>query len=63
MNVNSTTQAAAFGALWNDVEAAYTEWHELGRPERDRFGITAGKQQWVWLDKPDHVIVELGLAR
>ncbi|MGH3898549.1 MAG: methyltransferase domain-containing protein [Pseudonocardiaceae bacterium] len=53
------TQAAASGPLWDALEAAYTEWRELGRPERDRFGVTAGQQQWVWLDQPDHVIAEL----
>ncbi len=53
------TQAATVGPLWDALEAAYTEWHELGRPERDRFGVTAGKRQSVWLDEPDHVITEL----
>ncbi len=59
IHTNGVTQAAAVGPLWDALEAAYTQWHELGRPERDRFGVTAGKQQWVWLDEPDHVITEL----
>lgn len=59
VGANGITQAAAFGPLWDEIEAAYTEWHELGRPQRDRFGMTAGKQQWVWLDKPDHIITDL----
>ncbi len=59
IRANGITQAAAVGPLWDEIEAAYTEWHELGRPERDRFGVTAGKRQSVWLDEPDHVITEL----
>jgi Protein-L-isoaspartate(D-aspartate) O-methyltransferase (PCMT) len=59
IRTNDITKAAAIGPLWDKIEAAYTEWHDLGRPERDRFGVTAGNQQWVWLDTPDHVITEL----
>ncbi len=60
IHTNGTIKATADGPLWGEIETAYTEWQELGRPERDRFGITTGKQQWVWLDNPDHVITELG---
>ncbi len=60
ITADGITRAAAIGPLWNDIEAAYTQWHELGQPQRDRFGVTAAEQQWVWLDKPGHVITELG---
>lgn len=37
---------------------AYTLWHEAGRPERQRYGVTVrGAEQWGWLDDPggEHV--------
>lgn len=40
--------------LWDVIETAYAEWQGLGRPARDRFGITvepAGQE--LWLDEPD----------
>jgi SAM-dependent methyltransferase len=41
-------------ALWELAEAAYVEWCELGKPERDRFGVTVtGQRQEFWLDVPD----------
>ncbi|MBE8525801.1 hypothetical protein ILP97_51415, partial [Amycolatopsis sp. H6(2020)] len=27
-------------ALWELAEAAFVEWCELGKPDRDRFGVT-----------------------
>jgi methyltransferase of ATP-grasp peptide maturase system len=60
IHTNGITQVTAVGPLWDEIEAAYTQWHELDRPERDRLGVTAGNKQWVWLDTPDHVITELG---
>ncbi len=40
--------------LWRAVEDGYQTWHTLGRPEWDRFGITASaERQWIWLDAPD----------
>jgi hypothetical protein len=55
---------AAEGPLWATLEAAYTQWRSLGQPARDRFGITADHaRQWVWLDHPDHVIIEPGTSR
>ena len=40
--------------LWDHIETAYREWQRLGRPGRQRFGLTvrAGRQT-VWLDHPD----------
>jgi protein-L-isoaspartate(D-aspartate) O-methyltransferase len=40
--------------LWDITEALYEEWCELGRPDRDRFGLTvpADGPQEVWLDEP-----------
>lgn len=40
--------------LWDDVEAGYRRWKELGKPTRSRFGITVGPAvQELWLDTPD----------
>ena len=42
--------------LWDELEAAYLRWLALGRPERDRFGLTVTRDgQRVWLDSPGHV--------
>ncbi|WP_424216014.1 protein-L-isoaspartate(D-aspartate) O-methyltransferase (plasmid) [Streptomyces sp. BI20] len=43
--------------LWDEAHRAYEEWTELGRPGRDRFGLTVtpGGEQ-LWLDEPHHVI-------
>jgi len=59
IHTNGTTKVTATGPLWDALETAYTEWHELGQPERDRFGVTVDAQQWVWLDNPDNLITEL----
>jgi methyltransferase of ATP-grasp peptide maturase system len=41
-------------ALWDAAEAAYVEWCELDKPDRDRFGVTVtGERQEFWLDAPD----------
>ncbi|WP_424636762.1 methyltransferase domain-containing protein [Embleya sp. AB8] len=46
-------------ALWDEAEAAFLRWHELGTPERARFGISVGADgQWVWLDDPSCVVVQ-----
>jgi hypothetical protein len=40
--------------LWDEIEAAYQDWLELGRPRRARFGITVTPEaQELWLDTPD----------
>lgn len=41
--------------LWTEVEDALGEWDALGRPSRDRFGLTmtADGTHRVWLDDPD----------
>lgn len=41
--------------LWDEAEAAHRTWEALGRPARDRAGlsVTAHGQQ-VWLDTPEH---------
>jgi methyltransferase of ATP-grasp peptide maturase system len=40
--------------LWDVVEAAHEEWQTLGKPARDRFGITVRpNRQELWLDTPD----------
>lgn len=39
--------------LWDLIEAAHAEWRSLGRPPRDRFGITVEPDhQELWLDDP-----------
>jgi methyltransferase of ATP-grasp peptide maturase system len=39
--------------LWDVVEQAYAQWQALGRPARDRFGVTVdGPAQLLWLDDP-----------
>ncbi|MFF1607265.1 methyltransferase domain-containing protein [Amycolatopsis sp. NPDC058278] len=41
-------------ALWELAEAAFVEWCELGKPDRDRFGVTVtADRQEFWLDSPD----------
>ena len=43
--------------LWERVEEAYSFWQDAGRPNFDRFGITATPtEQYVWYDHPgsDH---------
>lgn len=40
--------------LWDIVETTHAEWLGLGRPARDRFGITVdAERQELWLDAPD----------
>ena len=40
--------------LWNIAETAHDEWRYLGRPTRERFGITVDPEhQYLWLDSPD----------
>ncbi|MEU4208590.1 methyltransferase domain-containing protein [Streptomyces sp. NPDC026206] len=44
-------------ALWDEVLVAFLRWHELGKPERSRFGLTVdGDGQRVWLDTPQNVV-------
>ncbi len=40
--------------LWDIAEAAHEEWRSLGRPTRERFGITVdSERQDLWLDSPE----------
>jgi hypothetical protein len=40
--------------LWNRVEEAHEFWQHAGRPNYDKFGITAHTtEQYVWYDHPD----------
>lgn len=44
-------------ALWDEVRTAFLGWHELGKPERSRFGLSVdGDGQRVWLDDPYNVV-------
>ena len=39
--------------LWDEVEAAFTQWTHLGSPGPDRFGLTVEPDgQRLWLDNP-----------
>lgn len=40
--------------LWDEVEHAFRRWRELGRPVRERFGLTVTDDghETVWLDNP-----------
>ncbi|WP_159041508.1 hypothetical protein [Streptomyces sp. WM4235] len=46
-------------ALWDEVREAFLRWHDLGKPERSRFGLSVdvdvdgdGDGRRVWLDDP-----------
>ncbi|MFD2419607.1 methyltransferase domain-containing protein [Amycolatopsis pigmentata] len=39
--------------LWDEIERLHEQWTELGRPVRERFGLTvAGGEHVLWLDDP-----------
>jgi methyltransferase of ATP-grasp peptide maturase system len=39
--------------LWDRIEDLYRQWHDLGRPQRNRFGLTVTPHaHTVWLDDP-----------
>lgn len=39
--------------LWDEVEAAFTQWTQLGSPTPDRFTLTVGPDgRHLWLDNP-----------
>ncbi|GAA3488722.1 methyltransferase domain-containing protein [Streptomyces cremeus] len=43
--------------LWDEVEAAHRAWSRLGRPGRDRAGLTVTREaEYVWLDTPAKVV-------
>ncbi len=43
--------------LWDEVEAAYRWWRDVGNPEHTRFGLTVTSQdQVVWLDNPANTV-------
>ncbi|MFC7734156.1 hypothetical protein [Actinomadura keratinilytica] len=43
--------------LWEEIEAAYRWWEDLGRPTTDRFGVAVTPdRQYVYLDSPDNPI-------
>lgn len=43
--------------LWAELEAVYGHWHELGKPDRERFGFTVTPDGCaLWLDEPGHVL-------
>ncbi|UQA95264.1 methyltransferase domain-containing protein [Streptomyces halobius] len=44
-------------ALWDEVRKAFLSWHDLGKPERSRFGLSVDRDgQRVWLDDPHNVV-------
>jgi hypothetical protein len=43
--------------LWDEVEKAHRAWARLGRPGRDRAGLSATRtEECVWLDTPAKVV-------
>ena len=51
---NAQVQQVGPRRLWDRVEEAVTFWQQAGRPNYDRFGITATtSDQYVWYDHPD----------
>lgn len=47
--------------LWAEVKAAHGWWASQGRPELERFGITAdGRNEVAWLDEPGNVLPQFG---
>lgn len=43
--------------LWDEVRNAFLRWHDLGKPERSRFGLSVdGDGQRVWLGDPRRVV-------
>ena len=43
--------------LWTELEGAHARWHDWGRPEWDRFGLTiTPDRRELWLDDPVNVI-------
>lgn len=47
--------------MWDDVERAAAAWTSLGRPTRQRFGLTAtvdGKHRY-WLDNPEGPVLDM----
>ncbi|MPZ67599.1 MAG: hypothetical protein GEU83_19600 [Pseudonocardiaceae bacterium] len=39
--------------LWDLIEQAHDTWTTLGKPSRERFGLSVSAgEQWVWLDDP-----------
>lgn len=40
--------------LWDRIETAHQQWHQLGQPARERFGLTVhNRRHTIWLDHPD----------
>ncbi|MGH2709070.1 MAG: hypothetical protein ACRDJK_12370, partial [Actinomycetota bacterium] len=41
--------------LWDELELAHDRWLKLGRPTRDRYGVSVSSlgRQSVWIDTPD----------
>jgi hypothetical protein len=54
----TTIQEGGQRQLWTELEAAYDRWHDLGKPERQQFGLTVTpERQELWLDHPAQVVI------
>lgn len=43
--------------VWEEFVAIHREWHRLGRPRRNRFGLTVTKTaNEIWLDSPENLL-------
>jgi protein-L-isoaspartate O-methyltransferase len=46
--------------LWDELEAARAQWHELGEPPREKLGLTVTTDKHeLWIDVPSHVIASV----
>lgn len=46
--------------LWDELETAHAEWHQMGEPSRERLGLTISpKAQTLWMDEPSRVIRQI----
>jgi hypothetical protein len=48
-----TPSSSLFSQAWDEVEAAYRWWVDVGRPGVERFGLDVGPEgEYAWLDSP-----------
>lgn len=49
-----TVRQGGHARLWDQVETAHQQWRQIGRPTRDRFGLTIEHgHDILWLDHPE----------
>lgn len=47
--------------VWDVLEAAHDQWQQLGKPARERFGLTVtpGNLHTLWIDEPSNTLASL----